>query len=323
MPRMRRTRAQSARRSIPTPLLVALLALLPLLAVPALRAAEPPAPGMQEGYAALEANDLPRAAKAFQAVVERQPDNAEAWFRLGLAQREMRQYDAAAAALGKALDKGYAPQLVNTSLAIVYAAKEDRDRAFEYLERAVKAGAQPAMLKSHPGLASLRGDPRFQRLLSAADQAAHPCESDPRYRAFDFWGGEWEVYAGSQLVGSNRVERIERGCALLENWSGAGGGSGKSLNYFDAADGKWRQDWVDDGGSVIHYAGELRDGAMRMTGESRSAKGARQLARGTWTPRPDGTVRQLLETSADGGKSWQVGFDGVYVKKGSAPPAAH
>lgn len=320
---MRRTPALSARRSIPSPVLVALLALLLLPAAPALRAAEPPAPGMQEGYAALEANDLPRAAKAFQAVVERQPDNAEAWFRLGLTQREMRQYDAAAAALGKALDKGYAPGLANTSLAIVYVAKQDRDRAFEYLERALKAGAPPGMLQGHPGLAALRGDPRFQSLLGAANQAVHPCENDPRYRAFDFWAGDWDVYSGGQLVGHNRIEPIERGCALLENWSGAGGGNGKSLNYFDPGDGKWRQDWVDDGGAVTHYAGEWKEGAMHLAGESRSAKGGRQLARGTWTPRPDGSVRQLLETSPDGGKSWRVGFDGVYLKKGSPPPAAH
>jgi hypothetical protein len=157
-------------------------------------------------------------------------------------------------------------------------------------------------------------------LRAAADRPGHPCESDPRYRAFDFWAGDWDVYAGPQLVGGNHIDRIARGCALLENWTGARGDSGKSLNYFDPTDGKWRQDWVGDGGQIIHYVGEMKDGAMRMMGDTRLPNGSKRVARGTWTPRPDGSVHQLLETSPDGGKTWNTGFDGVYVKKGSGPP---
>jgi hypothetical protein len=32
----------------------------------------------------------------------------------------------------------------------------------------------------------------------------------------------------------------------------------------------------------------------------------------TWTPHPDGSVRQLWEQSTDEGKTWQVAFDGLY-----------
>jgi hypothetical protein len=34
----------------------------------------------------------------------------------------------------------------------------------------------------------------------------------------------------------------------------------------------------------------------------------------TFTPNPDGSVRQLIEMSEDG-SNWNVGFDGVYRKK--------
>jgi tetratricopeptide repeat protein len=301
---------------------LAVLTLLALLAAAALRAAPPAAdPGVQEGNAALAADDLPRAAKAFQGVVERQPDNAEAWFRLGIAEREMGRYGEAAKAFSTAIDKGYPPAVATTSLAILYVAQKDYDKAFEYLGRAVKLGVQPGMLQNQPGLAAIRDDPRFKALVAAADKASHPCESDPRYRAFDFWVGDWDVYTGRQVVGTNRIERIERGCALVENWTGGRGGTGKSLNYFDTVDGTWRQDGVDDGGEVVHYRGEVSGGAMRMTGESH-AGGHAELARGTWTPRPDGSVRQFLERSTDGGKTWTVSFDGLYVKKGTPPPAA-
>jgi hypothetical protein len=34
----------------------------------------------------------------------------------------------------------------------------------------------------------------------------------------------------------------------------------------------------------------------------------------SWTPQPDGTVRQLWEQSADGSR-WRVVFDGRYVRQ--------
>ena len=41
-------------------------------------------------------------------------------------------------------------------------------------------------------------------------------------------------------VGEDRIEPIAGGCALLENWEGVGGASGKSLNIYDARDEKGR-----------------------------------------------------------------------------------
>lgn len=35
----------------------------------------------------------------------------------------------------------------------------------------------------------------------------------------------------------------------------------------------------------------------------------------TFTPRPDGTVRQYWEVSRDGGQTWTGNFDGLYVRK--------
>jgi hypothetical protein len=37
------------------------------------------------------------------------------------------------------------------------------------------------------------------------------------------------------------------------------------------------------------------------------------LDRTTLTPLGNGRVRQVIETSRDGGKTWRVGFDAVYV----------
>ena len=52
--------------------------------------------------------------------------------------------------------------------------------------------------------------------------------------------------------------------------------------------------------------------AMRFEGEHRYPDGRRAPYRMTFTPNEDGTVRQLIEESADGGETFAVGFDGLY-----------
>src|SRR5882672_7825099 len=81
-------------------------------------------------------------------------------------------------------------------------------------------------------------------LVTADEKPKRGC-SDVQARQFDFWIGRWAVTEKGKPAGTNSIERILDGCALLENWTGAQGGSGKSLNFFDRADGKWHQTWVD------------------------------------------------------------------------------
>jgi hypothetical protein len=46
------------------------------------------------------------------------------------------------------------------------------------------------------------------------------------------------------------------------------------------------------------------------------APGRSSRQRVTWSPRPDSRVRQLWESSTDGGKTWSVVFDGLYERQG-------
>ena len=143
-----------------------------------------------------------------------------------------------------------------------------------------------------------------------------PCQARPEYRQFDFWVGEWDVQnPQGQLAGTNSVQLILDDCVLLENWTGARGGQGKSFNVYNAARGKWQQTWVDNSGSVLELAGEYKDGAMRFTGETKGRDGRVTLERLTFTKLDDGRIRQFWEQSSDGGKTWTVAFDGTYVKK--------
>lgn len=68
---------------------------------------------------------------------------------------------------------------------------------------------------------------------------AKSCQA-AEHRQFDFWVGRWDVFVASgKKAGESRVELIADGCALLEEWSGGGGVTGKSLNIYSGADHQW------------------------------------------------------------------------------------
>ena len=141
--------------------------------------------------------------------------------------------------------------------------------------------------------------------------APPPACLSAEYRQFDFWVGTWDVFQpNGQKAGENRIEPISGGCALLENWSGRGGFTGKSLNIYDSTDKRWHQTWVDSSGALLMISGNLVDKRMVLGAQASDAH-----QRITWTPNDDGSVRQFWESSADGGKTWTVLFDGKYVRR--------
>jgi Tetratricopeptide repeat len=257
------------------------------------------------------------AAKAYEEIVKAEPKNGPAWYRLGMARHNLKQYDGAIAAFEHSEASGFLPAASRYNIAACYALAGDKDKAFESLSKAAQAGfAGFKTFEADEDLNSLRTDPRFKNASDQIKRAAFPCEFEPRYQQFDFWLGDWDVFnpAGTQ-VGTNTIQKIAGGCALLENWESVTGGNGTSLNFFDASEGKWVQNWADGSGEVIRKEGEFKDGAMRLEGYLIHRDGTKSRYRGTWTPLPDGRVRQFLEVSPDGGKTWNTWFDGYYKRK--------
>jgi hypothetical protein len=152
---------------------------------------------------------------------------------------------------------------------------------------------------------------------AAAQSAATPPEcTGPEYRQFDFWVGEWDVtLPNGKRAGHNRIEPILGGCALRESWTGAGGLAGTSYNVYDRSRKVWHQTWVDGKGNLLQLEGAFASGRMILEGETVDSAGARARQRITWEPTAPGQVRQLWETSADGGTTWTVAFDGRYRKR--------
>jgi hypothetical protein len=135
----------------------------------------------------------------------------------------------------------------------------------------------------------------------------------------DFWIGQWEVRnPGGGIEGHNRIEKILGGCAILEHWTEADGSEGKSLFYFDALGGRWKQVWVTDGGQFKEKAEvavevSAHPEAIRFQGEIPLRDGRRLQDRTTLTALPDGRVRQVIEQSADGGATWRA-WEGLYTR---------
>lgn len=150
--------------------------------------------------------------------------------------------------------------------------------------------------------------------LNASAQTP-PAVLPPEARQFDFWLGEWDVTnPAGRLTGTSRIESIAAGAGLLENWTGASGYTGRSLNAWNAAKKQWQQYWVGSDGNVLELSGGLVAGRMVLAATHEVA-GRPRTERITWTPNADGTVRQHWEQSVDGGKTWTTAFDGLYRKK--------
>ena len=194
------------------------------------------------------------------------------------------------------------------NLACTRALAGDRDGAFAALDQAFASGfASLPIIEKDADLASLHGDPRWKALLQRVDASNHSCRAVPEARQLDFWVGEWDVHdPAGHLVGSSSIQLVVNDCVVLENWSGTLGGNGKSFNFWDAPHRRWQQTWVDNHGGVLQYTGGLVGGSMRYTADGK---------RLTFAPLPGGKVRQLAETTADGGKSWSTSYDFTYSRR--------
>jgi hypothetical protein len=152
-------------------------------------------------------------------------------------------------------------------------------------------------------------------LAAQSPPAVRPKCDAPEYRQFDFWVGDWDVTAGGQRAGTNLVTREERGCLIHEHWTGAKGGTGQSLNFYNREDRGWHQVWVSNSGEVLNLTGGYADGTLTLRGENKQADGTRLLHRLSFHFNPDQSVRQFWEVSSDGGATWTSSFDGLYRKR--------
>jgi hypothetical protein len=250
---------------------------------------------LKAGYAAFNGGDLARARGHFRAIIDAAPASGAPYAKAGLA--------------------------------LVNAREGKTGPALDMIDSAVAAGyANYTVLDEEQALDPVRTDPRLVAARSRAYASAHPCAGDSAARAFDFWVGSWDVFVNGTSVqaGVNTIESVAGGCAILENWSTVTGhlagppSSGKSLNFVDPATGKWKQVWMGSFKGQNNYEnGTFSDGAMRFTYSRQNPQGQPVTGRFTFHHLGPNRVRQLQESSTDGGATYSVVYDFIYIRQGS------
>lgn len=146
-------------------------------------------------------------------------------------------------------------------------------------------------------------------------QIPQPACISAAHRAFDFWLGQWNVHgANGKLAGTNHIQQAMAGCVLHERYDTGRGYSGESFNVYDARRKVWHQTWVDSAGLLLLLEGGISDGKMVLEGQTTGVDQTLTRHRISWTPHPDGSVRQLWESTNANGE-WAVAFDGKYTRK--------
>ncbi len=262
-----------------------------------------------------QAEDWPNVESAYGAMIQEQPSNGRAWYRLAVAQRYLGKHDDALKSLDQAEKVGVPISFVGYERAKTFAVSGNKDKAIESLGASAKGGLNSVTLLDAEALNAIRDEPEFKRIEKTVARNAAPCIVDAHHDAFDFWLGEWEVVdTNGNVQGRNKITKAEQGCLVLENWTSASGNTGQSMNYYDPHTKNWYQRWVSSG-ALINLQGNYSEGAMRLVGDIYYfGNGNHADFRGTWTPLEDGRVRQFFEQSTDNGTSWQPWFEGYYAR---------
>ena len=261
-----------------------------------------------------QAADWAKAATAYEKIVELEPKNPNANYRLGLSLLNLNKNTEAQKHLDIAFTTSPNPVFA-LALARAYARANNKAKAFEAIEKSTTVGGiAPETLSAEKDFAAWKDDAGFKELVRKSDLAVNPCKASPEFRQFDFWIGEWDVKNPQGVPsGSSSVQLILGKCIIFENWTGGSGTSGKSFNIYDTNDKKWHQTWVDDKGTFTHYIGGLVDGKMVVVADT-IISGKKTLAKMTFSKLENGDVRQFGENSTDEGKTWATSFDLIYTR---------
>jgi len=266
---------------------------------------------MSAARSLVDAKDWPAAVKALETITNANPKNFRAWFLLGFSLHSKGEFAKAVPAYRNAAESPQIRPLSRYNIACAMAKQNRVEDAFAELELAIDAGfANLKQMKQDADLAGLHADARWAKAVRRVTPIPE------LVKELKFWVGEWDVFDPKGVqVGTSRIELAERGCLVVENWSNMNGGTGRSFNFVEPSTRRWHQLWIDPSGSVVRYEGTFTDGAMRLSGTNQPAQGMAKKTRMTLNATPEGKVHQVIEHSTDGGTTWVLYFDGLYVKK--------
>ena len=152
---------------------------------------------------------------------------------------------------------------------------------------------------------------------AAAQQAAPPAPpvrcTGEEYRELDYMLGDWRVIhtASGQLMGQNRVEWVNLGCAVRENLVFPGRGEGTSIYFYSPIDRLWHGNYHDSSGLFATFSGAIVNGRhvvetrVRFPQEPQREWRVRQSTFKANT----GWPRQIGERWQEGRNEWEPLYD--------------
>ena len=149
-----------------------------------------------------------------------------------------------------------------------------------------------------------------------------PC-SNPVYRQFDFWIGEWEAFGlDGKKAGDSKISIILDSCVILEEWTSASVQqglryAGKSFNTFNATTKQWQQTWVDNvGGTNEYLQGKFEKNQIIYSSTPfKFSKDTMAVRKMTFTDLNTNKMRQHGEISKDNGSTWTTEYVLEYRRK--------
>lgn len=163
----------------------------------------------------------------------------------------------------------------------------------------------------------LAGIPAHAQTSDTSTEFSNPCEGE-LFSQWDFWVGEWVAfdYDTGVVQGIDRIEKINNGCVILQDWSQmtdrfrAQGYdqryAGMSFNTVIATpDGPvWEQTWVAHYGGSIRLTGNLDNAGTMVIETEEFPIQNNQLAKRIWywDPQEDGSIHswgEIYVRSAD------------------------
>ncbi len=129
--------------------------------------------------------------------------------------------------------------------------------------------------------------------------------------ALDFWLGTWDVTWAGGGHGTNTIRRILDDRVIEEAFEGSDADSrliGRSLSVRDAADGRWRQTWVDSTGAYLDLVGVDADGRIAFI-RDKSVDGRIVHDRMVWLDVTSDSFRWQWQRSTDGGTTWALSWE--------------
>ncbi len=162
----------------------------------------------------------------------------------------------------------------------------------------------------------------FLAFTAKAQTGTVPC-SKPEYRQFDFWIGNWEVFAlNGKKAGDSRISLMLDSCVIYEEWTSTTlqqglRYAGKSFNTYNVTTKQWQQTWVDNAaGSNEYLQGKFENNKIiYISTPFAFSKDTMAIRKMTFTNLGPDKVRQHGEISKDKGLIWSTEYDLEYRRK--------